>query len=500
MPFTSTGTPGLYPARPSYSKDDLCTAYVGKSIDELRTPAFLIDKKKMQRNCNQLLKSVEVAGVAARVHVKTHKTIEGALLQLGEGGIKAIMVSTLAEARYFALSGLFQDITYAVPLSPDKIQEVFQLSQTIERFHIFVDNHVIIDALERYAIAMSGTAAINPSSALSQGLVGSNAPSTPKPLFRAFLKIDTGYGRAGVTGSSAVDLARRLHTCPHIEFSGLYSHSGQSYSAVDLAESLITAREEVVATLTLAQKLRSLGISAPFASVGATPSVKALLEISGAAREAIMEARLATGNETVLAKEADALACDVAESVLPEDEHTTATATVGGGSRSELDPNAEILQPTVPVTSPHDFVLEVHLGNYVFLDVQQTAGMPWPLDSCAAVVLTRVLSQYPDREEVLIDAGALALSKDTPGPRGSKLFPGYGVIADESGTRTVSRISQEHGIVSDVSREDMETSMQIGNLLQVVPNHACLAAACFDWYYVVDEGKVVDVWVPCRGW
>jgi D-serine deaminase-like pyridoxal phosphate-dependent protein len=62
-----------------------------------------------------LICSARRRGVQLRPHVKTHKTVEGALLQTG--GIRGrIVVSTLAEAFFFAEHG-FDDILYvAQPL------------------------------------------------------------------------------------------------------------------------------------------------------------------------------------------------------------------------------------------------------------------------------------------------------------------------------------------------------------------------------------------------
>jgi len=44
--------------------------------------------------------------------------------------------------------------------------------------------------------------------------------------------------------------------------------------------------------------------------------------------------------------------------------------------------------------------------------------------------------------------------------------------------------------------------MKIGDLIRIVPQHACLACASYPWFYVVEDGgeEVVDVWVPCKGW
>ena len=65
-----------------------------------------------------MLANAEKMNCILRPHVKTHKTLEGAVLQTG-GRKSRIVVSTLAEAEFFAKGG-FDDILYAVPLTPDK--------------------------------------------------------------------------------------------------------------------------------------------------------------------------------------------------------------------------------------------------------------------------------------------------------------------------------------------------------------------------------------------
>lgn len=63
------------------------------------------------------------------------------------GGTKrCISVSTLAEAEFYA-SGGYDDITYAYPLSPDKVPQASQLLVQLEKFHVLVDNYVILNAL-----------------------------------------------------------------------------------------------------------------------------------------------------------------------------------------------------------------------------------------------------------------------------------------------------------------------------------------------------------------
>lgn len=58
-------------------------------------------------------------------------------------------------------------------------------------------------------------------------------------------------------------------------------------------------------------------------------------------------------------------------------------------------------------------VTEIHPGNYVFYDRTQALLGACPFTACAATVLTTVLAHYSGPRRVLIDAGALALSKGT---------------------------------------------------------------------------------------
>src|SRR6266568_8881001 len=88
------------------------------NIQHFITPAFLIDDTIVRRNCESMRAKALRSGVAFRPHVKTHKTIEIARLQHG-GALGPITVSTLAEAEFFADAG-FVDITYAVPIAPEK--------------------------------------------------------------------------------------------------------------------------------------------------------------------------------------------------------------------------------------------------------------------------------------------------------------------------------------------------------------------------------------------
>jgi D-serine deaminase-like pyridoxal phosphate-dependent protein len=152
--------------------------------------------------------------------------------------------------------------------------------------------------------------------------------------------------------------------------------------------------------------------------------------------------------------------------------------------------------PTLSVVDRFTECDEVRPGNYVFFDAfQATLGSCTRAD-VAASVLTTVVGSYPERGALIVDAGALALSKDTSPDHLDPSF-GYGLVCDLDLNPLPMRLvalSQEHGKVAT------EMHVPVGTKLRVLPNHSCLTAAMFDTYRIVEGGRVVDEWRPGRGW
>ena len=159
--------------------------------------------------------------------------------------------------------------------------------------------------------------------------------------------------------------------------------------------------------------------------------------------------------------------------------------------------------PTCSVAEDWQGVTEIRPGNYVFYDAFQAAMGTCDLsDALAFTVLATVIGHYPSRGEILINAGALALSKD-PGPVHVEEACGFGALFTAGGSHLkslrITGLSQEHGLVS-VRDPDEFGRLPIGSDLRIVTNHSCLAAACFGSYAVLRNGEVVDEWPTVRGW
>ena len=157
--------------------------------------------------------------------------------------------------------------------------------------------------------------------------------------------------------------------------------------------------------------------------------------------------------------------------------------------------------PALAFTSELRGIDEIRPGNYVFHDRTQLLLGSCELHNCAARIATSVISVQPGIGHAVIDAGALALSHD-PGPTHLGIPPSRGALFDLGGRQLdpslmVDSVSQEHGIIRGKRPGDVEP-LKIGDRLEILPNHSCLAAPLYDTYYVVRGDEVVDQWPIMR--
>ena len=148
-------------------------------------------------------------------------------------------------------------------------------------------------------------------------------------------------------------------------------------------------------------------------------------------------------------------------------------------------------------------VTEMRPGVYVFFDLDQ-----WALGSCgrediALSVLASVIGHNRHSGQLLLDAGGLALSKDLSA---GEFRPevGYGEVCDPLSLNPltglyVRDVHQEHGVVP-VDNPAAFDRLPIGAKVRVLPNHACMTAAAYESYQVVDAGQVVERWDRVNGW
>jgi D-serine deaminase-like pyridoxal phosphate-dependent protein len=151
--------------------------------------------------------------------------------------------------------------------------------------------------------------------------------------------------------------------------------------------------------------------------------------------------------------------------------------------------------PAMSAAERLDGVTEARPGNYAFYDFMQVTLGSCEVRDCAVTVLASVVSHRPGEEDCVVDAGALALSKEAwSAPGGGEtmgeIFADYEAGA-LSGRARLVRLSQEHGVVS--------APLAVGSQVRILPNHSCLTVAQFDEIHAVRGEEVVDRWRVWRG-
>lgn len=172
--------------------------------------------------------------------------------------------------------------------------------------------------------------------------------------------------------------------------------------------------------------------------------------------------------------------------LLPSDRHLV----ISVGST----PTAHVVE-SLKATMPENLTFELHAGNFPCNDLQQVSTGLVTESQQAVSVAAEVCSVYPERNEALVNAGVIALSRE------ASAYSGFGRVVGKPAWGVV-RLSQEHGILGTVGENGkVDEDFEVGQRVEIWCNHSCIAAAAFHVYYVVDEeGIVKDTWIPWKGW
>jgi D-serine deaminase-like pyridoxal phosphate-dependent protein len=141
-------------------------------------------------------------------------------------------------------------------------------------------------------------------------------------------------------------------------------------------------------------------------------------------------------------------------------------------------------------------ITEITPGNFVFYDLMQERTGACSVSDIAVAMACPVVLKDEKKSEVVIHGGAVHFSKDaltdasgTPffGQVAEHLDPGWGELV---GDTRLSKISQEHGVITTGNRAWLK-SVSVGDIIVVLPVHACLTANLMRSYRTLD-GKWIS--------
>ncbi|HVL35839.1 MAG TPA: DSD1 family PLP-dependent enzyme [Burkholderiales bacterium] len=207
-------------------------AKLGQRLEEVDTPALVIDLAAFERNLETLNRAVG-GRVRVRPHAKTHKCPEIARRQLAAGAV-GVCCQKVSEAEALVEGGVRDVLVTNEIVGAPKLRRLAELAQHT-RLGVCVD-----DADNVRALAASGA------------------------RLDVYLELEVGMRRCGVApGAPALALARAVAQAPGLRFAGLHAYHGRAQHVRSLAErgtAIARAAEAVRATRAL---LAQNGIDCP---------------------------------------------------------------------------------------------------------------------------------------------------------------------------------------------------------------------------------------------
>ncbi len=152
--------------------------------------------------------------------------------------------------------------------------------------------------------------------------------------------------------------------------------------------------------------------------------------------------------------------------------------------------------PSCSISENFTGIDEIRPGNYVFYDLSQCHIGSCKPSQVAVALAAPVVARHADRNEIVVYAGAVHLSKEYMVLANGRKIWGQVVSPDPGGGWTVpvpgayvTKVSQEHGTISCDS--EFFSRIETGDFLIILPVHSCLTANLMR-SYTSTEGQLTD--------
>jgi D-serine deaminase-like pyridoxal phosphate-dependent protein len=213
------------------------------NLENIVSPTLLLDKKKCLNNIQLMTEKAKKHNLIFRPHFKTHQSrVIGKWFK--KFGVDKITVSSLQMAEYFS-NDAWKDITVAFPVNIREIETINSLAEETQ-LNLTLENTESVEFLSKELIFEVGF----------------------------FIKVDTGYGRTGVSFDIFILIDKILQLASKsnkLVFKGFLSHSGNTYSAKSTKE-ILDIHNDALHKLTLLKNQYIEKYPDLIMSIGDTPS------------------------------------------------------------------------------------------------------------------------------------------------------------------------------------------------------------------------------------
>ena len=211
---------------------------------QITKPTLILDKKRVLKNIEKMIRKAKAGGIRFRPHFKTHQSAEIGNWFKGFG-VEESTVSSLDMALYFAKHG-WSDITVAFIINLLEIDKINELAGKIN-LSLLVDSVQVLSDLNQNLKHKAGM----------------------------WIKVDTGLRRTGLSWDDfegICSLAQKIKESPKLDFRGLLTHAGHSYKASSVEEIKEIHMDSVARLLAIKEYLEDESIQPCQISIGDTPT------------------------------------------------------------------------------------------------------------------------------------------------------------------------------------------------------------------------------------
>src|SRR2546421_6949446 len=182
-------------------------ASIGIALDEVDTPALVLDLDALERNLLRMADAVRGSGVRLRPHAKSHKCAQIARAQIAAGAI-GVCCQKVSEAEALVAGGVADVLVTNEIVGPQKIARLARLVRGA-KVAVLADD--------------AGNVADLDAAARTEGV-----------RLDVLVEVNVGADRCGIEpGVPALALARAIAACHSLRFAGLHAYHGSAQHVRD---------------------------------------------------------------------------------------------------------------------------------------------------------------------------------------------------------------------------------------------------------------------------
>lgn len=230
--------------------------FVGAPVEELPTPALMIDLDIFERNLATMRDACRSERGNYRPHGKAHKSAVIGKLQLAAGA-SGLCAAKLGEAEVFVRGGIRDVLITTAVVGRRKIQRLVALAAQAPEIKVVSDSTRNLDDL-------------------------SGAAAAAKRTITVLVDVNVGQNRTGVdTAAEAVAVVRHLTKLPSLTFGGVQAYAGMNMHVAGFQNRRDASLMALDRALAAKAALEKAGFALPILSAGGTGTYNIDLKVPG---------------------------------------------------------------------------------------------------------------------------------------------------------------------------------------------------------------------------